>query len=232
MSEHAAPAACQDDRSLTSLMGAVVATGTERRCAHLTLLDDPFVHRLQPGTDREAVDFGLTAGKAAAGMAVQKWGREPEGIAAALKVPVTRSEAPGQTGRSVLFSEYGDRPPSIVLHMCSVEEANRLIREHDLEALLGVADVGPIHLAHELYHHLVSQRLTPGTAGFRIQTGRLGPLRFRTGLPSLSEIAADRFAAALLDLTVPPKAIEFITVYSLNPAYAWDLLARLQALPA
>ena len=232
MSEHAAPAACPDDRSLTALMGAVVAVGTEWRCAHLTLSEDPFYRRLAPGRESEAVDFGLAAGWAAAAMTMEKWGREPEGIAAALQVPVGRSEAPAQTGRAVLFSEYGDRPPSITLHMRSIEEANRLIREHDLERMLGLSDVGPVHLAHEIYHHLESQRLTPGTAGFRIQTGRLGPLRFRTGLPSLSEIAADRYAAALLGLSVPPKAIEFVTVYSLNPAYAWDLLARLEALPS
>jgi len=231
-SEHAAPADCDPARSLAALMQSVVASGTERRCAHLTLLEDPFYHRLAPGRERDAVDFGLTAGQVAAEMAAEKWGREPEAIASALKVPVAHSEAPAQTGRSVLFSEYGDRPPSITLHMRSVEEANRLVRSHHLERLLGVSDVGPIHLAHELYHHLEAQRLTPGTAGFRIQTGRLGPLRFRTGLPSISEIAADRFAAGLLDLTVPPKAVEFLTIYSLNPDYAWESLARLQALPA
>jgi hypothetical protein len=232
LSEHAAPAACPDDRSLTALMGTVVAAGTEQRCARLTLSEDPFYRRLAPGRESEAVGFGLAVGQAAAAMTMETWGREPEDIAAALQVPVARSEALAQTGRAVLFSEYGDRPPSITLHMQSIQEANRLIREHDLAGMLGLSDVAPVHLAHELFHHLESQRLTPGTAGFRIQTGRLGPLRFRTGLPSLSEIAADHFAVALLDLSVPPKAIEFVTVYSLNPVYAWELLARLQALPA
>jgi hypothetical protein len=179
-----------------------------------------------------ALQCGRAAGQAAAASAKAKWGQEPEGIAAALQVPVGRSQEDARTGRAVLFSEYGDRPPSITLHMRSIQDANRLIREHDLHRMLGLSDVAPVHLAHELYHHLESQRLTPGTAGFRIQTARLGPLRFRTGLPSLSEIAADHFAATLLDLSVPPRVIEFVTVYSLNPVYAWELLARLQALPA
>jgi len=231
-SVHAAPADSDPGRSLAALMQAVVASGTGRRCAHLTLLEDPFFHRLAPGSENEVVEFGLASGQVAAEMAVERWGRAPEAIAAALQVRVTRSQAPAETGRSVLFSEYGNRPPSITLHMHSVGEANRLIRSQDLEAPLGVSDVGPIHLAHELYHHLEAQRLTPGTAGYRIQTGRLGPIRFRTGLPSLPEIAADCFAMGLLGLVVPPKAIEFITIYSLNPDYAWDVLARLQALPA
>lgn len=213
-------------------MQAVLTAGTERRFAHLTLLDDPFVHRLTPDMAREAIGCAFAAGQAAAELAVMRWGRDPEGVAAAVHVPITRSDEPAQTGRAVLFSEYGNRPPSIILHVHSVAEANRLIRDHALDQLLGVADVGPVHLAHELYHHLEGHRLITGTSGFRLQTGRLGPIRFRTGLPSLSEIAADRFAASLLGFRVPPRALAFITIHALNSSYAWDLVGRLQELPA
>jgi hypothetical protein len=225
------PAASEEERSLAALMTAVLAAGTERRLAHLTLADDPFVHRLTPEAAREAVGCALSAGHAAAEMVTAKWGRDPEGIAACLQIPITKSEQPARTGRAVLFSEYGNRPPSIILHMHSVGEANRLIHEHNLEGMLGVADVGPVHLAHELYHHLEGRRLTPGTAGFRIQTGRLGPFRFRTSLPSLSEIAADGFGGAVLGLTTPPKALSFLTIHALNSEYAWGLLQRLRSLP-
>jgi hypothetical protein len=212
-------------------MRAVLAVGTERRFAYLTLSEDPFVHRLTPEMARQAVEVALAAGRTAADMAVARWGRDPEEIAAALNVSITRSHQPAQTGRSVLFSEYGNRPAAVILHAHSVEEANRLIRAHALESLLGVRDVGPVHLAHELYHHLEGQRLTPGTSRFRVQTGRLGPLRFRTGLPSLSEIAADRFASAVLNLAVPPRALHFLTVHALNGEFAWSLCARLKDFP-
>lgn len=209
-----------------------MAEGTERRLAHLTLLDDPFVRRLQPGTEQGLIDFALAAGQAASEMATGNWGRRPEGIAASLDVPIIRSDGPAQAGHSVLFSEYGNQPPAITLYTESVEEANQLIRANRLEEMIGIADVTPIHLAHELYHHLEAQKLILGTAQFRIQTHRLGPLRLTTSLPSLSEIAADHFATALLALKVPPKAIEFITLWDLDPDYAWSLLKRLQTLPA
>jgi len=212
-------------------MRAVVAEGTERRLAQLTLRDDPFARRLQPESEQGVIDFALAAGQAAAEMAIGNWGRRPEGIAASLGVPIARSSSPAQAGRSVLFSEYGGRPPAITLYAQSVEEANQLIRTNHLEEVIGIADVAPLHLAHELYHHLEAQKLILGTAQFRIQTLRLGPLRLTTGLPSLSEIAADRLATALLDLKVPPKAVEFITLWDLDSNYAWSLLARLQALP-
>jgi len=213
-------------------MREVVSVASDRRLAHLTLSEDPFFHRLTPEKARDAVDFALKAGESAAHMAKEKWGRRPKQIAAALNLPIIKSADPAQTGKAVLFSEYGNKPPSIILHTHSISEVNRLIQEHALADLLGIEDVGPVHLTHELYHHLDGQKLVPGTAGFRIQTLALGPLQLSTGLLSLSEIAADRFAASLLDLTVPPRALTFITIHALNSNHAWDLLGRLQELPA
>jgi len=213
-------------------MREVVSVASDRRLAHLTLSEDPFFHRLTSETARDAVDFALKAGESAAHMAQEKWGRHPEQIAAVLNLPIIKSADPAQTGKAVLFSEYGNKPPSIILHTHSISEVNRLIQEHLLADLLGIEDVGSLHLTHELYHHLEGQKLVPGTAGFRIQTVKLGPLHLASGLPSLSEIAADRFAASLLGLTVPPRALTFITIHALNNNYAWTLLGRLQELPA
>jgi len=213
-------------------MREVVAVASDRRLAHLTLSEDPFFHRLTPEKARDAVEFALKAGEFAAETAKTKWGRNPESIAAALNLPIIKSADPARTGRAVLFSEYGNKPPSIILHTHSISEVNRLIQEHGLADLLGIEDVGPVHLTHELYHHLDGEKLVPGTAGFRIQTLNLGPIHLASGLPSLSEIAADRFAASILDLTVPPRALTFITIHALNGDYAWDLLGRLQELPA
>ncbi|MHB9092645.1 MAG: hypothetical protein ACYC7H_14630, partial [Chloroflexota bacterium] len=84
---------------------------------------------------------------------------------------------------------------------------------------------------HELYHHLELAKLTPGTSGYRITTLKVGPIRVTSGLPTISEIAADRFARSVLDLKLPPKAIQLLTIYARNPEYAWDLLDNLRSLP-
>jgi len=213
-------------------MEEVVRIGSERRLAHLRLLEDPFYHCLKEGVDQRAIDFALAAGQEAAELAKQRHGPRPDQIAAALRVPVIYRNEAVQAGSSVLLSEYHSRPPSIILYTSPLGEVDQLIAIHGLEDLLGLAEVTPVHLAHELYHHLEAKKLTPGTSGFRIETGRLGPLRFHTGLPSLSEIAADRFATTILSLKVPPKVIEFLTLWCLNRDYACGQLATLQALPA
>jgi hypothetical protein len=216
---------------LPALMAEVVPVGTERRFAHLMLRDDPFFGRLPPRADQEAIDFALAAGQTAADRVVPQYGRAPEAMAASLRVPVTHSDQVTQAGKTILFSEYSDRPPSITIYTRSVNEANRLIRDNGLSESLGIADLAPMHLAHELYHHLEARKLTGGTAGFRIQTFGLGPLRLSTGLPSLCEIAADRFALVVLGLKVPPKVMQFVTIHRHNSEYAWHLLEELRRFP-
>jgi hypothetical protein len=150
-------------------------------------------------------------------------------MAQALRVPIRRSGEAAMTGHTVRISQYGSRPPSITLYMESVRTINGLIREHGLAARLGFEDVAPVYLSHELYHHLETVRLTPSTAAFRLTTHRFGPLAFRTGLPSLCEIGADRFATVILELRVPPKVLHLILTYHHNPDYAEQLLARMEA---
>ena len=220
------------ERGLRDLMERVVREGTERLFAHLTLREDPFFHRLPPEMHPEAVDFGLNAGAGAAETAAQRYGRDPLSMAEALRIAVSRSDDSPRARSLVHFSEYREKPPEVTLYRRSIAEANQLIQEHGLEGLLGFADVEPIHLAHELYHHLETKKLIPGASRFRLETFRLGPIRFRTGLPSLSEIAADGFALRLLGLKVPPKAVQLLTIYAHNPDYAWSFLERLRGLPS
>lgn len=145
------------ERGLRDLMERVVREGTEQLFAHLTLREDPFFHRLPPELHPEAVDFGLNAGAAAAETAVERYGREPVSMAAALRISIIRSDDSAQAGPMVHFSEYREKPPEITLYRRSMAEANRLIQENDLEGLLGFADVEPIHLAHELFHHQIGR---------------------------------------------------------------------------
>jgi len=218
--------------SLAYLMDEVIAIATERRCAHLMLREDPFFHRLPPGEEREAVDWAFAAGQAAAQKVISECGRSLERIASSLQVRVVHSDAAMVTGRAVLFSEYGDRPPTVTIYLRSVEEVNRLIRDSILAEALGLDDVTPVNLAHELYHHLEAKKLIEGTSGFQIPNLTLGPIRLRTSLPSLGEIAADRFALVVLGLKVPPRAIQFITIYHHNQAYARQLMEELRRFPA
>ncbi len=216
---------------LTELLRSVLAAGTERRFGHMALSEDPFYGRVREDEAPRAVEFALDAGRMAAEMSAERWGRDPEAVAAALGVPVERNPEPARAGAKVFMSEYGDRPPKITLHMDSLGRVNEQIEALGLEELLGLSDVVPAHIAHELYHHMEIKQLVAGTAPFRIDSLKVGPLRLQTGLCSLSEIAADSFARALLEMRVCPGALQFITVYSHSPEVALQRLDRLKQFP-
>lgn len=214
--------------TLRTLIKEVVARGTETKFARLALREDPFYRRVPPEMEDEAIDVALRAGKATADRISIEHGHDPRALAAALGVTVTETDEGGRAKRTVFFSEYAERPPSVTLYLRSIREVNQLIREQKLEDVLELTDVGPVHLAHELYHHLEAKKLAEGTQHFRVSTHRIGPVRLTTGLPSLSEIAADRFASAFLEMAVPPRALRFIPIFANDPAYAWSLLEELK----
>ena len=218
------------DKSINALMTALLLDGSERRLAGLTVTEDRLFGRLPPERLGEAVDFGLRAGQQAADRIIAACGHDPGAIAAMLEVRIKHNPEPARGGAVVFFSEYSQKPPTITLHDHSLSEANEMIRSHGLKDLLHLDDVAPVHLTHELYHHLEAKKSITGTAGFRIETLKIGPIRLGSKLASVEEIAADRFAMAVLQMKVPPKVLRFLTVYEHNRDYAWDLLERSQSL--
>jgi hypothetical protein len=211
-------------------MAEVMCEGIERKLAELALMEDPLFGRLPPERRHEAVDHGLMAGQQAADHIIAAYGNDPEAIAAKLAVSIKYNPEPARGGTVLYLSEYFRRPPTITLHMHSLSEANLVIREHGLGETLGLDDISPVHLAHELYHHLEACNLITGTGGFQIETFRIGPLRLKSKLASVEEIAADRFAMAILGIKVPPGALKFLTIYEHNIDYAWDILRKLRTL--
>jgi hypothetical protein len=220
------------DSSLRALLTKVFAVGTERRFAYWMLTEDPFFGRLPESRREEAVEFALAAGQRAADWTLERYGDNPKTMGDALKVSVRFNESEARAGSFIHYSEYNERPPSITLYRRSLEEVNELILAHGLQERIGIQDVTPVHLAHEIYHHLETKKFIPGTASFRVDTFKVGPIRFRTGFPSLSEMAADHFSGQILSLRIPPKALQFITLFAHNPDWAWELIARLECLPA
>jgi hypothetical protein len=64
-----------------------------------------------------------------------------------------------------------------------------------------------------VYHHAEAIRSEVPIARRRRPTlFRIGKWRWRTGIPSLAEIAAGAFAQSLLDLPHHPRVLDFIAV--------------------
>ncbi len=197
----------------------------------MLLAEDPLFPRLPEGLRGKAVRYGLEAGYSTArALAAELGNNDPFLAAQRLGVEVTSTDREAHVGCRVHYSEYSSSPPTILLYRKSLDEVNQAIREHGLESLLGVSDVAPVHAAHELYHHLETRRKPTPTAGFRFTTFRWGPIQLKSGLSSLSEIAANGFAEEWLKLPSPPKLLEYVTLFLHHPALAWQMVQRLESL--
>lgn len=215
--------------SLVELIEQVLRLADRRKLAGQLLATDPLYRRIRLDQRGAAVDFGLGAGERVSRELMAQWGTtDPFALAQSLGIKISFTEGKSRVGSHVRFSEYRGKPPAITIYSESMDDVNGAIRENGLGAKLGISDITPIHVAHELYHHVELQKKPPPTAGFRIPTLVVGPIRVDSGLVSLAEIAANAFAQELLGLRMYPSLLGFVTVYLHNAQLAWAMADGLE----
>ena len=195
---------------------------------HLMLREDPVYRKIPAEMHGEVVSRAAGFGRNAAGDVAQRLGtRDPEAIAHALKVAVVDLDTPHVFGKTVRTSTSTHKTRTIALYSGAVTEMNDALADADLFRVLACRDVRPVYVAHELLHHLEEDGLGRAADLLRVVTFSLGPIRLRSGIGQMSEIAADAFAQALLKLPAPPRLLDFLTVCIHNPEMGRKRLAAL-----
>jgi hypothetical protein len=152
---------------------------------------------------------------------------EPAALSERLGVQVVWSDNPYVFGKIVQTSTYAQRARTVTVYTGSVEEMNRFLAAQGLIPILGISDVGPVYLAHELFHHLEEDSLGRAANLVQVTNFKLGPLVRRSGIGQLSEIAADAFAQTLLGLSFAPRLLDYLTVWIHNQEAARRRFAAL-----
>ncbi len=164
----------------------------------LQLREDSQYRRIPVERRAVLVEAALEDGRSLAGRTRDLWGSDPMRIAAGCKVPVIHSEDDAGFGSTIVHAEYRTCPPSITLYLPAIRH-------------LGIDRTAPIFLAHELYHHFDCTRgHAPLSRQHPVEIFRLGPLKWTSGLSSLSEIAAGSFAQKLLALSFHPRVLDLL----------------------
>jgi hypothetical protein len=206
------------DSEIASLVEAVLRQKTAEDLWALMLCEDPVYGKIPKDLRREAVLRAAQFGRQASEGVVARLGTmDPMAIVQALEVRLSWSDEPHVFGKIVRTSTYAHRTRTITIYTGSVEEMNRALAAPDLLSLLEVRDVGPVYIAHELFHHLEEEGLGRAANLFRIVTLKLGPFALRSGIGQLSEIAADAFTQKLLGLRAAPRLLDYLTVWIHNP---------------
>nr|AGS53630.1 hypothetical protein [uncultured bacterium contig00074] len=159
----------------------------------------------------------------AAGCVRQHGTSDPALLAQRLQLMVAYPATPQNLDR-VLFAEY--REPNLIrVYMDCLNRAEKLFCEPGVAAALG--DGGQIKnllIAHELYHHLEKQlEKEVWTRAYRVTLWKLGPIRNRSTVSALSEIAAMGFSKELTGVPYSPYVLDAFLVYGYSPQIASEL---------
>lgn len=118
------------------------------------------------------------------------------------------AETGNRFGSVFQFAEYRSRPPGITIYRAAMDLLRAAIHQDALAPVLGLDDPEPVYLAHELYHHLDTAEPVSIARAVLVTTVALGPVRLRSGLVSLPEIAAAAFAADITGLRCHPRLLD------------------------
>ncbi len=207
---------------LLALLTRAVPHAQGERLGELILRTDPQFFRLAADEPAEAVREALGLGARYGDELAREQGtRDPYVLAERLGIQVDVSDETARYGNVLQYAEYRSRPLRIKLYRKSMEGSNRLLEDSRVSEILGISDIAPAFLAHEMFHHLdnLPDRL-PAKRVRQVVTMRVGPWRLRSGLVSAPEIAAGSFAQVLLGLPFHLKLLDLLAIYAESPTRA------------
>jgi len=210
------------DQSLSGLLDQALPHARPERLGHLILRGDPQFFRLTAEESEEVVRTALGLGvRYAEELVAEQGSRDPLALAARLGIKVVISDDRSRYGHVLQYAEYHSRPPQIQVYRKAMESINRLLEDPAIAELLGLSDVTPAFLAHELFHHLDNlPDRQPAKRVRQVVTMSLGPWRIRSGLIAAPEVAAGSFAQTLLPMPFHLKLFDLLAIFGESPIRA------------
>jgi hypothetical protein len=187
-----------------------MSAGSDRLAFGLQMLAEDLQSARIPANERpQSVMAALDDGTKRADAALVRWGSDPDAIACACGVPVVESNDDAGFGTTLVFAEYGTRPPLITLYSRPIVKLDECIALYPEFRRCLPGGMRPVFLAHELYHHFdcIDAR-GPIARRHAVTVFRMGRWRWTAGLRSLAEIAAGAFGQRLLGLPFYPGNLD------------------------
>lgn len=137
-------------------------------------------------------------------------GKDIESVAQKMGVQVEISDQGIEVGNMLIRAEYYAQPPRVVIFRKSITALQDLMEQVGLPTLFAPDLAIPLHVLHELFHHVERLRQDFLAKRYLVTTFRLGPLRLRSEVRVLGEMGAHAFAQSWLNLDWYPFVIDQI----------------------
>lgn len=162
---------------------------------------DVVFNKIPPERYDELISLAWQIGEGAAREYTRKTGTSiPSEMTKRLKIK-TRSENWVQgRGNVRVYSEYEDKFSLITLHPNVISAGIKKAKTHGFNQIQSYAAARELFLAHEIFHYLECRELGLTSQKAEISTFQLGPVKMKSGIRALCEIAAHAFTRTLYDV--------------------------------
>lgn len=190
---------------------------------------EPLNEKFDDAGRKKLMQQAIECGRKYADECTQKYGTsDAKTLAEAVGLSVDYPEQP-QNGRRVLFAEYRD-PNVVHIYEDGVRRGKAMLEKEDVKKSLGEIDLENILLSHELFHWIEKENEnTIWSRTYELELWKVGPLKNRTHIACLSEIAAMSFAKRLNQLPYSAYVLDAFLDYGYSPKAASALYEEMMA---
>lgn len=189
---------------------------------------DPLRNKLSSEEKTEMILLANQCGAKQAQKLIDLYGRQDIiEYANKLNIKVSYADSDG-VDNYVVFARF-NFPDKVTIYSGNVKKVEQLIEENEMGELLGFVNIEAMLLAHELYHFVEDKDTEIYTRTKKIQLWKLGPIRYKSHLIALGEIAAMSFARELLQLQYNPYLFDGIMLYPHDSKKTQELIKEILA---
>jgi len=165
----------------------------------------------------------VECGYSYADILAEKYGTTvPSEIAEALDLQISYPQVPTDLSR-VTFAEFVE-PKQIKIYKDNLDKAHDLLKNEQINEILGALKIEELLLAHEIFHYIeLMDSKSIYTQTEKVELWAPKPFRNRSTIRCLGEIAGMAFAERLLGLNYSPFVMDVFFVYGYSKEAAVNL---------
>lgn len=122
----------------------------------------------------------------------------------------------------IIFAKFNS-PSNIYLYRENINKARELMEKENIDIIDNGPGLDDILISHEMFHFIENNKRDIYTKNKKIQLWKLGPIKYKSELIGLGEIAAMAFTKELLKLPYYQAIINFILLFALDNDSAMKL---------
>jgi len=113
----------------------------------------------------------------------------------------------------ILFAKFNS-PNIISININNVKKGEESVKKENLDLIIEDVKIDEVLIAHEMFHFIEGKNKEIYTSNTKITLWKLGPIKYKSHLIALGEIAAMAFTKELMQISYYPNLFDILLLYS------------------